>query len=282
MSLDQGTRSVRGAGDGAHRTLCHMPRALDQARAQARVAQGRAAELVGRPGRGIESLARRQRRGRRRREALAPDRVEFVQIHRLGCLAGGMGTVLASAPAGLADPHPVRRAKARPRVLALVDERLQQPGPVTVQVLKVLAHPPHHPAQHMRGQVAAGDAGPNQKPAQPHHAMQPRAAARIVPADPGVASPQPPRRGREPHRPQPAVRRADQIAQLMADERARTTRVLVRHQGIPNQALFVAVDPNQRQLTQLTHLARDLPGRRHAVRKPARPSPRTAHPSRRR
>ena len=171
MSLDQGARSVRGAGDSAHRTLCHMPRALDQARAQAGVAQRRATKLVGRPGRGVESLAGRQRRGRRRRKTVAPHPVEFIQIHRLGCLGGGMGAVLASAPAGLAHPHPVRRPKARPSVLALVDERLQQPGPVAVPVPEVLAYPPNHPAQHMRGQVAARDTGPNQKPAQPHHAM---------------------------------------------------------------------------------------------------------------
>ena len=39
VSLDQGARSVRGTGNGAHRTLCHLPRALDQAQAQTRVAR---------------------------------------------------------------------------------------------------------------------------------------------------------------------------------------------------------------------------------------------------
>ena len=77
------------------------------------------------------------------------------------------------------------------------------------------------------------------------------------------------------------MRRADQIAQLMADERTRATRVLARHQGIPDQALFVAVDP-QRKLPQLTRLAGDILGRRHALRKLARSAPGTAHPPRRR
>ena len=111
---DPGARSVRGAGDGARRTLCHMPRALNQARAQTRVAQRGAAELVRCPARGVESRAGRQCRRARRREARAPGRVEFVQIHGLARLGGGMGVVLASPPAGLTDPHPVRRAKARP------------------------------------------------------------------------------------------------------------------------------------------------------------------------
>ena len=44
MSLDQGAHAVGGAGDGPHRRLCHMLRALHQARAQARVAQPRPAE----------------------------------------------------------------------------------------------------------------------------------------------------------------------------------------------------------------------------------------------
>ena len=57
MSLDQGTRSVGGAGDGAHRGLCHMVRSLDQARAQACIAQRSSCELVRRPGVGVEPLA---------------------------------------------------------------------------------------------------------------------------------------------------------------------------------------------------------------------------------
>ena len=78
------------------------------------------------------------------------------------------------------------------------------------------------------------------------------------------------------------MRRADQIAQLMANERTRPTRVLVRHQGIPDQALCVAVDPHQRKFAQLAHPAKDIVGRRHAARKQPRPPHRPAPTSRRR
>ena len=50
-----------------------------------------------------------------------------------------MGAVLASAPGALTDAHPVRRAQARSGMFALVDEGLQQPGPVAVEALEVLA-----------------------------------------------------------------------------------------------------------------------------------------------
>ena len=161
MSFDHRACSVGGAGDGAHRQLCHMVRALDQARAQARVAQWGRAELARRPGLGVEPLAGRQRREARggQCEALAPGRLELIHIHRLARLGGGMGAVVASAPGTLTDPDPVRRAQACPRVLGLVDKGLQQPGPVAVEALEVLAHRARHPAQHVGGQVAAGHGG---------------------------------------------------------------------------------------------------------------------------
>ena len=76
--------------------------------------------------------------------------------------------------------------------------------------------------------------------------MQVGAAPRIVPSDPGVTGGEPARRGGESHRAEPPVRGADQIAQLMADKRTRAARMLVRHHGVPDQALRVGVDPNQR------------------------------------
>ena len=257
MSLDQGTRSVGGAGDGAHRRLCHMVRALDQARAQACIAQRSSCELVRRPGVGVEPLAGRQRRQTRggQCEALAPCRLQLIHVDCLARLGGGMGAVVASAPAALTDPDPVRRAQARPRVLGLVDEALQQPGPIAVEAFEVFAHRTHRPAQHVGGQVAAGNVGANQHPAQPHHPVQVGAPARIIPSDPGVAGVEPARRGREPHAAQPAVGGADEITQLMADKGTGAARMLVCHQGVPHQALRVGLDPHQRKLAQHADLA---------------------------
>ena len=83
MSLDQGC-SVGGAGDGAHRRLCQMARHLR--RSGACVAQRRPAELVVRPGPGVERrrpppAARCYRCGHR--EACAPRRFQRVHVHRL-------------------------------------------------------------------------------------------------------------------------------------------------------------------------------------------------------
>ena len=117
----------------------------------------------------------------------------------------------------------------------------------------------------MGGQVAAGNVGANQHPAQPHHPVQVGASARIIPTNPGVAGLEPARRGREPHAAQPAVGGADEIAQLMADKGTGAARMLVRHQGVPDQALRVGLDPHQRKVAQLTGLARHIVCRRHRL-----------------
>ena len=267
VSLDHRACSVGGAGDGAHRRECHMVRALDQARAQTCIAQRGAGELVRRPGLGVESLAECQRRQARggQCEALAPCRLQLIQIHGLARVGGGMGAVVAPAPTGLAHPDPVCRAQARPRVLGLVDESLQQPGPIAVEAFEVFAHRTHCPAQHMGGQVAAGNVGANQHPAQPHHPVQVGASARIIPSDPGVAGVEPARRGREPHAAQPAVGGGDEITQLMADKGTGAARMLVCHQGVPHQALLVGLDPHQRKLAQRADLVRHIVCRRHGL-----------------
>ena len=272
VSLDQGACSVGGAGDGAHRRLCHMLRAPDQACAQARVAQRRPAELVVRPGPGVESVARRQRRDARcgHREACAPHRFQRVHIHRLARFGGRVRAVPAPAPACLTHPNPVRRAHARPRVFGLVHERLQQPGAIAVEALTVVADRPCGPAQHVGGQVAARDAGAHQQPAQSQHPVQVSAPALVVPSDPGVAGAQAPRTCREPDAAQPAMRRAHQIPQLRTDERTGAPRVLVRHQRVPDPALLVGLHPHQRQVPQRADRVGHVHCRRHRVREHTR------------
>ena len=284
MSLDHRACSVGGAGDGAHRRECHMVRALDQARAQPRIAQRSPAELVPRPAPGVDSVAGRQwdQTGGGHAEALAPGRLQLVEVHRLARLGRGMGAVVASASAALPHPDPVRRAQARRGVLAFVDKGLQQPGPVAVDTLEVLAQRPHDPAQDMRGEIAAHHAGANQEPAQSHHPVQVGAALCVVPAHPGVAGVEPARRGREPHRAEPPVGGADQIAHLMAHERTRAARMFMRHESVPDQALRVGLDPHQRQLAHRPDRARHIVGRCHCVREHPRPvSPGAVHSERR-
>ena len=155
-------------------------------------------------------------------------------------------------------------------MLGLVDERLQQPGAVAVETLEVVADRPDRPAQHVRGQVATRDAGAHQQPAQSQHPVQVGAPASIVPPDPGVAGPQAPRTRREPDAAQPAMRRAHQIPQLPADERTGPTRVLVRHQRVPDPALLVGLHQHQRQVPQRADRAGHVHGRPHPVREHTR------------
>ena len=277
MSLDQGSHSVRGAGDGAHRRLGHLLGAQDQARAQPRVAQPRPPELVVRPGRGVQPVADRQRRHARHRrlEDIAPPRLQRVHIHRLTRFRRRVRAVLAPAPAGLTHAHPVRRPHARPPLFGLVDERLQQPGAIAVEALAVVADRPSGPAQHVGGQVAALDAGAHQQPAQSQHPVQVGAPAPVVPADPGVAGPQAPRTRRKPDPAQPAMPGAHQIPQLRADKGPGAARVLMRHQRVPDPALLVGLHPHQRQVPDLADRARHLSRRRHRVREHTR-APHTA------
>ena len=252
-----------------------MLRALHQAGAQPRVAQPRPAELVVRPDLGVETVANRQRRhsGCGRREACAPRRLQGVHIHRLARFGRRVRAVPATAPAGLTHPNPVRRAHARPRLFGLVDERFQQPGAIAVQTLAVVADRPGGPAQHVGGQVAARDAGAHQQTAQSQNPVQVGAPARIVPPDPGVAGPQPPRTRREPDAAQPAMHRTHQIPQLRANERTGAARMLVRHQRVPDLALLAGLHQHQGQIPNLGDRARYVHCRRHRMRKHPRPAP---------
>ena len=81
------------------------------------------------------------------RQAFPPRRLQFIHIHCLARLGRRMGAVLTTAPRGLTYAHPVRRPPTRPGVLALVNERLQQPRPIgAVTALEVRAHCPAPPA----------------------------------------------------------------------------------------------------------------------------------------
>ena len=77
--------------------------------------------------------------------------------------------------------------------------------------------------------------GADQKTVQSDHPMQVGAARVGVPANPSVPIPKLERRGGEAKPTQPAVLRAHQIAQLTADQWARSAGVPPFHQAIDNR-----------------------------------------------
>ena len=234
--------------------------------------------------RGVDGAGHLQRGQQEPLQRLGPGRRLFLahmddpQFDRRGAGAGQRHLLVAQChlgdarrPAVLGGPvcwpsPAVRRAHARPRLFGLVDERFQQPGAIAVQTLAVVADRPGGPAQHVGGQVAARNAGAHQQPAQSQHPVQVGATARIVPPDPGVAGPQPPRTRREPDPAQPTMRRTHQIPQLRADKRPGAARVLVRHQRVPDPALLAGLHQHQGQTPNLVDRARHVHCRRHRMR----------------
>ena len=228
VSLHQCACSLRGARDGAQRMLRQVARARHQTRAQARIAQRCAAELVRRPGLGVEPVAKRQRHHAR---CGAPPSVPAtpspVHTYTLPCASWpshGCGpddraprSHLRAPSSPPANSPRCARARQRTSPVARADSRNGRSKSVPTAR--------HHPTQDVRSQVAARHPGADQKPAQSHHPVQLVAAPRVVPANPGIARLLAPRGGRKADATQPAVRGAHQIAQLMADPRPR------RHAG---------------------------------------------------
>ena len=269
VALDQGAGAVGGAGDGAHRRLCHTLRALHQPRAQPRVAQPRPAEFVARPGLGVEPVANRQRRHARygRREAGAPRRLQGVHIHCLVRFRRRVRAVPAPAAAGLTHPNPVRRAprsppRVRPRRRTFPAARGGSRGDARSRRRPRVRPGPARARPSCgtgcRGVPAAGtDPAPGADGrAGPYRPTRPRcrgpAGRRAHAANPTPA--------------QPAMRRTHQIPHLRTDKRTGSTRVLVRHQRVPDPTLRVGLHQRQRQMPDRADCGRHVYGRRHRVR----------------
>ena len=133
-------------------------RAVHQPLAQAFIAQHRSTELLARPGLALQTLPGLhcdQAHGLRHPHARAKVRLQRVHADGLDGLRALMIAVLAPAPLGLAHGHPVGGLVAGAGEDVAVDEALDQPGPVLVLVLEVLAHAAQRHPQHHRGQVVA-------------------------------------------------------------------------------------------------------------------------------
>ena len=176
-----------------------MLRALSS-RALRRASPKRArAELVVRPDRGVETVANRQRRHDRCRHREAGRHAGSKAYIYTALRVSGAACRRSWRPRPQVSPT---RTQLAARTLAPVcsvssTERLQQPGAIAIQTLAVVADCGRPgPARARPGCDTQCRGAP--QPAQSQHPVQVRAPARVVPPDPGVAGPQPPRTRREP------------------------------------------------------------------------------------
>ena len=103
--------------------------ASHQARAQTRIPQRRAAELLFRPALPVQAsadLQRRTRCTRCTRYALSPARIQFVYVYSLRRFRCRMLPILPPSARGLANPVPVGRLKTRSRMPVFFDKSLKQ------------------------------------------------------------------------------------------------------------------------------------------------------------
>ena len=110
----------------------------------------------------------------------------------------------------------------------------------------------------MAGQMAAAHRGADEEAAQAHHPVQMGAALRIAPPYPRIARVKAQRRGRESDRAQPAMGRADEVADLAADEGGGALRMLGGEQGVPDPPLRLVLDHHQPQAFNIAHLGRHV------------------------
>ena len=203
-------------------------------------------------------------------DACAEIRFQHIDIHLLRTVLGTPLAVLAPAPTGAPQQRPVRRPVARARVLGRVDEALDQPRMIAVATLEMCRQHPQRLAEHPRGQVVTLHHRTDQKPAQAHHPMQVGAALRLVPPYPALARGEFERRAGKTHRPQPAMRRAHQVAKLVPGERRRSERMLTTHQLRPHPAQGLVGDFHQLDGAHLRHLRGHRERSGHGGVEPAR------------
>ena len=105
---------------------------------------------------------------------------------------------------------------------------------MAVARFEVSAQPAQTHPQRLRGEVRATDIRTDQKPAEPGHQTQVPGPALVVPAYRAVPRLQLERRGRKPGRSEPAVRRADQVADLATCVERGATGMLPGHEFVPD------------------------------------------------
>ena len=214
-------------------------RAPDEALRQAGVAKLRRAEFVLRPGRAVKPVPGRQRAPRL--EAGLPVRLQRKDQDALRRLRDA-GTDAAAG--GLADAAPSGRKEAAAPMLRR-DEGLGQDRTDAVGRREVPAHAPRRHAQDPRRKAAHGNRRTDQEARQADHPVEMPLAACVVPAEPGVPRRQDTRRGREQDAAEPAVRRADQVAQLAADVKPGAAGMLGCHQLVEDQPKRRPIDTDK-------------------------------------
>ena len=180
---------LRSGRKGSHWRVGLHGDALHQAPAQAYITQRRTAKLLLGPLGAVQSLARTQRRDRLascRAELLSPSGLQRIHVDRLHWHLHTRWHK-ATATAGFANKDPVRCLETGTGLAATINKGLHQQGGVTVTPCKVVSEAAQTHSQHLRGQVVATHAGPDEKPAHRHDAMQLLCAQGRVPADPAVA-----------------------------------------------------------------------------------------------
>ena len=174
--------------------------ALRQPRRKTLVAQGSPSELVLRPLRRAQPLARLQGRrvlDMRHSESPAPAGVERTHEHRLRRLREPLGGVLAAASGRLADAQEAGGPQAAP-VIARIDEALNQPRPEPVARLEIPGQPPQDAPEQVAGEMRAARRRADQEAAQADHPVEMLPPPLVAPRHPAVACRRPERGGGTP------------------------------------------------------------------------------------
>lgn len=208
VALHRSPVSLGNAREGTHGVVCLHACAPHQSLAQAAVAQRGAAELVFGPGPGLQAGLHRKRavaRVGRQSHPLAEVVDQRIEVHILDRLWLLALPVLATPPLGRAHPDPGARPKTRRSGPGRIDKAL--------------------------------DPRTDQQTAEAHYPVQVPPARLHIPANPAIPGPKLERGRREPHRPEPAVFGAHEVAELTTHERPRSPGMFPGQQLVPQPHL---------------------------------------------
>jgi len=172
---------------------------------------------------------------------------------KINVLAGFAGVMRAVAPTalGLADLDPVGRFVTDAFIGGRIDEALHQPGTQAVAALEIRGDAACAKAEHVRGEIRAAQAGPDEKTGHVDEPGQMGRALGVAPAQMRVAPLQIQRCAAEADAAEPAVLGADQVAELTADQPGVVQGVLPNHQFVPDEQMFARVHLQQFQSFEL-------------------------------
>ena len=251
--------SLRHPGKGTARFFCLRLRDPHESFAQPHVTQWRATELLFRPIFPIQTIGWTQRpQTGASRQAQTRSEVLLQRIH-INVLDGFLPlaeTILPAPPFSLSHQNPIGCPIAGAGKPGRIEETFHQPRTVMIAPLEILPHLLQAHAQQPRGQIAALDAGPDQKTAQAHDSVQVRASLFAIPTNPAIAVGQLQRRCGKTEPTQPAVCRADQITDLPSHQRPGSLRMFPDHQFVPDAHLTLLLDQDQLQSADIPHLCR--------------------------